>query len=439
MEKKKRVFGIIICILVACLAGALVIGVYNTNSDVASNTDTQNNTTDGGADKAFISCFDLLDKQLTADGFTHLEGSMWGRGEKNRFLYDVVAQEFHVPFMFANFDELPADWYKNDFDRHVFLTYNFMDDETWSATYLKSGGSKDSPSATVEYDRTGIEGHMSFEFRPWMEYYNGVMDSYGCSLADLTVEELTGAYRTTLSSATEADIVSVFDRKSEDGVLRYFADAHVEGNIEDHPRYNELQTKEEYYALGPTIDFEEFYFINVMYRDPTTRPMLRDIRSMHSSIIKEFTKDVVFPNTTWIGDEPRRRTFGVYFIYVDNPSGEFEYMYTPPKVIDGAAQYSLEDFESIRTPFNGFIMISNKSDMEAGVVYQIAPMEKRETLEFYLGLIKDYNPNFEYADEFLTNYSRPFDKDWQTFMGLGELFDEKFGFVNRDVEYRDGR
>ena len=420
------------------MSGDAVLNSGNStnNTNVNANGDSNDSVTGGEVVENALSCFDLIDKQLAADGFTYLQDAMWGRGINDSFVMDVVKQEFYT-IDYLNPEMYPVEWYKSDFDKYVNWTYNFEDNTIWSSGYLNNGGTKDSPNAVVPFDPKNVEGYF-YEFPHWMAYYNDVTTKYGCSLTDLTIEKLVGEYKTTKSTASETDIISVFDRKSEDGVIRYFADVHVEGDVEDNPRYKELQSKEEYYALDNAENFETVYFVNVLYKDSTTKPLMVDQMNVQSDIIKEFTKDVVFTNTTWIKDEPTNETLGVYFIYIDNPNGNFEYMSNVPKRTNGRVDYSLNKFESIRTPFDGFVMLVNKPQVKLGQVYELEPQSKIGTLKFYLQIIKDTNPDFEYADDFLTNYTRPFNADWQKRMGLVEFFDAKYGFINKDIEYVSG-
>ena len=137
-------------------------------------------------------------------------------------------------------------------------------------------------------------------------------------------------YTTLESSATQSEVVSVFDRKSEDNVVRYFADVHIEGNIEDNPRYKELLNKEEYLKLDNAENYETVYFINVLYNDQAQYTFNLNHTGVQERVIKEFNKDVVFTKTTWIEDDPTNETIGTYFIYVDNPNGEFEHLFIPP-------------------------------------------------------------------------------------------------------------
>ena len=417
------------------MSGDAVLNSGNStnNTNVNANGDSNDSVTGGEVVENALSCFDLIDKQLAADGFTYLQDAMWGRGVNNSFIYDVVKQEFYR-IDYLNPEMYPAEWYAVDFNKYVMLTYNYSDNKIWNSAYLANGGSKDSSVAQAHFDPEDVLDD-NYEFPYWMAYYNDVATKYGCSLTDLTVDKLVGEYKTIKSTALETDIISVFDRKSEDGVIRYFADVHVEGDVEDNPRYKELQSKEEYYALDNAENFEQVYFVNVLYKDSTTKPLMADLMNVQSSIIKEFTKDVVFANTTWIEDEPKNDTLGVYFIYIDNPNGNFEYMSNVPKRTNGRVDYSLSKFESIRTPFDGFVMLVNKSQVKLDQVYELEPQKKIGTLNFYLQIIKDTNPDFKYSEDFVTNYSRPFNKDWQKRMGLVELFDAKYGFINNDIEY----
>lgn len=83
-------------------------------------------------------------------------------------------------------------------------------------------------------------------------------------------------------------------------------------------------------------------------------------------------------------------------------------------------------------------MLVNKSQVEEGQVYEIGPKNRYETLKFYLQIIKEVNPELEYSEDFVTNYTRPFNSIWQNLMGLAEYFDAKYGFIAYDIKYKAG-
>lgn len=385
-----------------------------------------------------LSCFDLIDKQLVADGFTYLTDAKWGRGENNFFLIDIVAQEFQIGNRFST-KNLQEDWYSVSFESDVGDVYIHADKQVWNYYSLMNGRDKVNtyePNSAAAYFFNALgNGEYYHELPIWMDYYIEQTDKYGCSLTGLTTENLLNEYKTKQSTASASNVVSVFDRKSDDGVLRYFADVHVEGAIEDNPRYKELSSYEEYFEIDNISDYETKYFINVLYHDPSKNLLEPDSNNIQSSILKEFTKDVVFTQTTWINDKPGVETFGVYFIYIDNPNGNFRYMYTQPYKGEDNRVYSLFDsFLNIKSPYEGTILHVNKWGVN-GPTYPFTLSELSDSLRWYLYYIKDINPGLKYSEDFISNYSRPFNYSWQKRLGLKELFDTKYGFINRDIRY----
>lgn len=435
MKKNKLFLGILISVCVLCLAGLVLISINVFNGDSISNNEPNETVNEEVNNEPKLTCFDFIDKQMQADGYTYLKDAKWGRGENNFFIVDLMAQEFQLADL-RNTIYVPADWY-NDYNRWAFWTYSYADKKVWSQHYLFSGGSKENENAEVRYDANDVAGNF-YDFQPWMEYYINQTNKFGCTIDNLTVEKMTGEYKTLKSTATITDVISYFDRTSEDGIVRYFNDVHVEGNIEDHPRYKEVQTKEEYYAIVGAFVQEQILYFNVLFKDPTKKTMFPDLSGVKSAVLKEFTKDVIFTQTSWIGDDPDKGTMGVYFIYVDNPNGEFEYMYMKPTHNGKTTLYYMDVFEKIKTPYEGFAMMVNKYQAKDGPVYELASKDLRSTIEVYLRKVQFFNPDFKYSKDFATNYTRPFNKDWQEMMGLTEFFDEKYGFINHDVQYAFG-
>lgn len=408
-----------------------VINLFNGDA-ISNNVEPNKTGNEVVNNEPKLTCFEFIDQQFQADGYTYLEEGKWGRGNNNSFIVDVLLKEFQMAQWYA-MNMVPTDWYK-DYESNVYWIYNHQDKKIYNGFYLYSGGKKTDEVAAILYDPSNVKGTL-YDLPIWMDYYINQTNKYGCSIEDLTVEKLTGEYKTLKSTATKSDVVSVFDRKSEDGVLRYFADVHIEGNIEDNPRYEELETKEEYYALDTAVNFEQYYLINVLYHNPENYLMFPDLGGIESSVLKEFVKDVVYPNSSWKGDNPKADSIGIYFIYVDNPNGEFEFMYQKP-VDNNGSGYSLEKFDTIHTPFEGFVMLVNKMQGKDGRIYEEGPKNIYYGLEAYLLRLKDFNPKFEYSEDFITNYSRPFNKEWQKMMGLTQFFDEKYGFVNHEIKYK---
>lgn len=428
----KRLFTIfiIIVISISLFIGLLFVFKYF-DKDSNLNIETEETINQEINNEPKLTCFELIDKQLTADGFTYLEEAKWGRGINNNFIVDLVAQEFQMSDS-RNAERIPADWYKDN--TWYYWGYYHLDKKLWSSFNLMNGGQKDSDSLIIDYNNITVD-NLFYEFPDWMDYYINQANKYGCSIEGLTAEKLTGEFKTLKSTATQSDVISVFDRKSEDGVIRYFNDVHVEGNIEDNPRYKEVMTKEEYYALAYQLNQEQFNVINVLYRDWSNRVYYPDGNNIQASIIKEFTKDVVFPYTTWVGDNPTNDTIGVYFIYVDNPNGEFEFIYKTPEHNGRTYVESIEKFETLKTPKEGIMFMVNKQQDKDGPIWSMSSTLMNTLIAYMRDYIKYVNPDFNYAEDFVTYYTRPFNPDWQRVMGLTEFFDKKYGYVNHEVKY----
>lgn len=428
MKKNKLLLGILIglCMLVLTIVILVTINLFNGDAVLENKPD------EVISNEPKLTCFELIDKQLTADGFTYLEEAKWGRGINNNFIVDLVVQEFQMSD-YRNAETVPMDWYK-DYNSWVMWAYSHADKKLYNIAYVVSGGSREDEVAEVPNDPKNVQS-LIYEFPDWMDYYINQANKYGCSIEGLTAEKLTGEFKTLKSTATQSDVISVFDRKSEDGVIRYFNDVHVEGNIEDNPRYKEVMTKEEYYALAYQLNQEQFNVINVIYRDWSNRVYYPDGNNIQASIIKEFTKDVVFPYTTWVGDNPTNDTIGVYFIYVDNPNGEFEFIYKTPEHNGRTYVESIEKFETLKTPKEGIMFMVNKQQDKDGPIWSMSSTLMNTLIAYMRDYIKYVNPDFNYAEDFVTYYTRPFNPDWQRVMGLTELFDKKYGYVNHEIKY----
>lgn len=431
MKKKNLMYGIIIALIAVSLIAGVILTQTNGNPIIINPNPDNGNEVEN---EPKLTCYGFIDEMLKADGFEYLQDAKWGRGVNNSFIFDVEAQEFQMANE-LNANMIPSDWYVNDFNKYISQAYNYVDNKIWNTPAINAGYSKDAVGATVPFDPNDVTGYY-YEFPHWMAYYNEQAAQYGCSLTDLTTEKLLGEYKATKSTAGMSDVVSVFDRKSTDGVLRYFADVHQEGKVEDNPRYVELNSVEEYMALDNAENFETQYYVNILYHNPENYTFFPDLSGVQSSVIKEFTKDVVFEQTTWIKDEPTNPTLGIYFIYIDNPNGNFKSLYvTPSTETSGKINYSLSKFDTMKTPFEGSILLVNKTQVDEGVVWELTATRLMETLKWYLRLMHDNSPRFEYSEDFVTNYTRPFNPDWQNRMGLTALFDAKYGFTNKNIEY----
>ena len=402
------------------------------NTDVSANGDPNGSTNEGGTATGSLTCFELIDSQFVADGFAYLQDAKWGRGVQNNFIIDVVEQEFQMTnHLIAHTND--ADWYK-DYEKWVDRIYSYEEDKIFSGAFYRNGASRDEEVYLYNYVSGDVQDHY-YELKGWMEHYHSQFSNAGCSIEGITLDKLTKDYKEIKSNATQKDIISVFDRKSIDGVLRYFADVHVEGDIEMNPRYKELESKDEYLALDSAVNFESVYFINVLYKDPTKQLFYEDLGTLQgSAVFRKFTKDVVFSQTSWIEENPTQETIGAYFIYIDNPNGNFAHFYKPLERSGSKLLYSLSDFNSIKTPFDGFIMLVNKSDVAKGKVYELNPKRKTSALDFYLELIKEYNRDFKYSEDFVIHYTRPFNLTWQKMMGLEAHFDAKYGLVEKGIK-----
>lgn len=424
----------------AMITMLLVIGIFVTSSmgktpsgPVTNDPNTNNNTDNGQVDNPNpntgpkLTCFDFINQSLEQDGMKHLGGSIWGRGLKNLFIFDVSKLEFSITDDW-NAAMTPEDWYVSDYYRYISVRY------VYSKRELQSRPKTDEDSGFLAEDRpVGDEGNF-YELEHWMDYYVERFEKYGCSIQDLKEETLIGSFKTKKSKATQADVVSVFDRKSEDGVLRYFADVHKPGKIEDHPRHVEINTFEDYDILDSDVrevgKFEGMALFIATYKDYTKRTYQRDFDNVQGVALTEFIKDVAYEYTVSSREHPTTPTFGIYFIYIDNPNKQFEYLYKPT-----AGSGFTQNLMTYRIPYETNLIQANVQDIQARVINPYDPGQIRNQIRLFISNLKYVNPQVKFAPDFATNYTRPFNLRWQAMMGLTELYSEKYNLTVDNIKY----
>lgn len=416
--------------------GAIGLNPNSNNNTNQNNNDSDSNPDDPGANQndpvknaPKLICFDFIDKSLQEDGFTYLEGTIWGRGPKNQFIFDVGRLEFSWRDH-RNAHMVTDDWYKTDYIRHLEQRYvhslkelQFMPqsiDGPYETTFPQKEKELSDPK------------HMHYDLIPWMNYYINKFKNAGCSIEGLDVDKLQIDYKKTVSTATQEDVVSVFDRKSKDGFLRYFADAHQPGNIEDHPRYREIKNFEDYDSLDMNNDWEQMYFFVLMYKNYSGRTFDESYGWTQGIVLREFVKDILFEYTVWNQEIKNTPTLGAYFIYVDNPNKEFQYLYKPTPG-EGFSQ----DLRTFRFPFEAQMLHVNVDDVKKRFITPYDNGNFMDQMRLTIDMLKLVNPDVRFADDFLTHYSRPFNLEWQRRMGLTELFKEKYNFVVEDIKYHN--
>lgn len=444
MKRNNTLFIVIAVVLIATLWTASQyaqgkLGAIGLNPNSNNNTNQNNNDSDPddpGANQndpvknaPKLICFDFIDKSLQEDGFTYLEGTIWGRGPKNQFIFDVGRLEFswreHRDTHMAT-----DDWYKNDYLRLVQARYvHKLKEVQFSPSSID--GPHD-PIRAVQEKQLSDTKSMFYDFIPWMNYYINKFKNAGCSIEGLDVDKLQIDYKKTVSTATQEDVVSVFDRKSKDGFLRYFADAHQPGNIEDHPRYREIKNFEDYDSLDMNNDWEQMYFFVLMYKDYSGRTFDESYGWTQGIVLKEFVKDILFEYTVWNQEVKNTPTLGAYFIYVDNPNKEFQYLYKPTR----GEGFSL-DLRTFSFPFEAQMIRVNVHEVKSRKISPYDSGQFMDQMRLTIDMLKLVNPDVRFADGFLAHYSRPFNLEWQRRMGLVELFDEKYGFTNQKIKYHN--
>lgn len=442
---KKIVFIVSITIVLVVgvvLAKPLIITLINQG---LSGLDLNNNDNDNNDDNEPIdnpsnpnagpklTCFDFVDQSLEQDGMKHLGGSIWGRGFKNQFIFDVSKLNFSIIDEW-NTAVTPEDWYTVDYYRYVSARYVHSKEEVHLSP--TSEASPEHATFIIKGDYpAGQEGNF-YEMNQWMNYYVERFEKYGCSIEDLKEETLLGSFKTKMSKATQADVVSVFDRKSDDGVLRYFADVHKPGKIEDHPRHVEINTFEDYDILDSDVrevgKFEGMALFIATYKDYTKRTYQRDFDNVQGVALTEFIKDVAYEYTVSSREHPRTPTLGIYFIYIDNPNKQFEYLYKPT-----AGSGFTQNLMTYRIPYETNLIQANVRDIQARVINPYDPGQIRNQIRHFIHNLKYVSPQVKFAPDFATNYTRPFNLRWQAMMGLTELYAEKYNLTVDNIKYHN--
>jgi len=443
MNKKKILISSIIMIVVIALIGGTILFNKNKNKPIAGvGNVVKNNPTaviPVSSTSVKLSCFDYIDKQLAVDGFTFLGGTKWGRGEKNLFIVDLAKQEFEMANP-ALLNVLPDNWYSTEYDRYVYLVYKHSEGQVILMDLVKIGATANESTYKVSAAEIAEPNNQYHEFPIWMNYYVSQFESHGCSISGLTEVKL-GEYKTKMSKATDNDVVSVFDVKSTDGTISTFADVHTTGKVEDNPRYKEIQSMEDFIALKNASGFEAYYMINVI-NSSNSKVYDADATGLQASVIKEFTKDVVYTQTlsTEVANETKKRTLGVYFINIDNPNGNFKSLYTAGVKGRGFNFVGPEIGKNIKDfsiPYAGTVLGMEKAS-DTGYSYSAFNVSDISVaLEVYITFIKELNPDVKFSSDFIHNFTRPFDINFKARFGLTKLFDAKYGgsLVDHSIKY----
>ncbi len=427
----KKILTILTLIVLALSAGALVY--FNTKTDVVLNGDpVLTNTTNNEIKEPVkvnngkkLSCYDFINTLLEKDGFTHLEGTKWSRGENNFFIFDLEKEEFQIADAYHT-DVLPSEWYKNEYEKYVSFIYR---NETRVLDFMSFDGASVYVAFSMDNKELNDTENGFYDFPIWMDYYLTQFETYGCSY--------NPEFKTQLSTATVEDVISVFDVKSTDGVIRYFNDVHVEGDVKDHPRYIEVQSFEEFHKVKDEYGFEIMYMFNII---SSNKGKVFETESDHlqASIIEEFVKDVVYPNIPERNDAKQVETLGIYFIDIDNPNGNFKSLYkAPTKGVPFYYEPELvgKDLRKLSTPYEGTVIGANKN---TSTTYDYTPFsvsDIQNVLDDYIRRINAVNASVSFSDDFIRNYTRPFAYEWQKQMGLTELFNKKYGFIDHSIVY----
>jgi hypothetical protein len=407
------------------------------NSLIPKLPGTDNSSTPNDEVKETITCFDFIDQLLMADGFKYLSGTRWGRGEKNFFLIDVASQEFQIADVY-NTNVLTDTWFETELSRYVEFIYRHETGEATMEYFLRGV-----PNAT-DYDRNlyvdtreelADPNNNFYELPLWMNRYVAETERFGCPIIGITEEKLLGEYKTEMSKAEAKDVVSSFDLKSTDGVIKYFKDAFKEGRVQDDPRYKEITSLEEFAKLDSTPRLGSFYMTNIIYKNPANFTFESNRDGLHGKALEHFVKDVVFPNTIDPDNNPGiQPTVGVFFLYVDSP--DFEYIYTAPAKNDLFSNVrSGQDMRKFIMPYDATAVYSNKGMNDPYKIYPYGVGFVNNILSHYMRFITELNPSVQFSDDFVRNYTRPFDIKWQKQMGLSDFLDAKFGLIDRSVKY----
>lgn len=391
-----------------------------------------------------LPCFTFIDASLAKDGFTYLGEGQWGRGKgtsfgidwANNFVFTMPNLTFAL--LEVNMHMLPSDWYR-DYQKYSFTVYYHEFKEVRSPRSVATSGVNETNtrSLAVFNDEMGTfrKNSRFYHKKLWMDYYVEKFASAGCPIEDIDVATLE-RYKTQMSTATQNDVVSVFDRVSTDGVVRYFKDVHKEGIVQDHPRFREIKTLADFDALDVSVreslQGEQLYYMFAIYHDRTNRVFLNDFHNIQGPAIEHFVKDVMFRFTIDSQDNPRNiDTLGLYFFYIDNPNGQFESFYGREQYWDDPDMNLMR----ISNPFSSLSMIANVNQVRDRRVIPFAPgqiyYEMKFLIEHGLTIVND---EVVFAPEFIKDYTARFNPEWQHIMGLRQLFAERYGFIIDGVQ-----
>ena len=140
----------------------VVVGVlfgvsYFKENAIKSNDNLENVNSEVISNEPRLSCFDFIDKQLVADGFTYLQDAKWSRGPYNKFIVDLVSLEFifiqDVDIENGiNYGRNVSDWHTEVGEWNDAFIYNHYDRKVWSSALLTHGLSKLDSAAEVNYN-----------------------------------------------------------------------------------------------------------------------------------------------------------------------------------------------------------------------------------------------------------------------------------------------
>lgn len=433
-EKNKMKKIITILAIVSTLVVGVVIYTGINNDKLLDENASNDNETIQVENNKVLSCYDAINSLLEKDGFKYVSGTRWGRGEKNFFSFDLASREFRVA-EYSALETVPDDWYENEYEKYVAYNYSY---ETKTLIHQQSiihGNiyNQKEDDYTMYPDELNNTEILYYEIPGWMDYYISEFEKMGCSTTnDLDV------LKNTASNYRGSNIISVFDVKSTDGVVRYYNDVHVEGNVKDHPRYREIQSFDEYLELKKAWGFESIYMLNIINTD-TTKVFEKDSTPLQSNLLLgEFVKDVVYQFTPERNDERQVETIGVYFLDIDNPNGNFKSLYKAPtagKYFEYPPDKFGKNLREFEMPFEATVVGFEKEDDVNYKFFPFSVFSVERVLEMYIADIKLFNEDVTFSEDFIRNYTRPYAYDWQKRMGLTKLFDEKYGLIDHDIQY----
>lgn len=447
----KRLF-IIIFILTSLIIGFLFVfnfyfvenifnnstGIINNETKLVNHNEVGNVNIEKSNNRELISCYDAINSLLEKDGFTYLEGTKWSRGDNNFFIFDLVTREFHVAEYSATAD-MPEDWYEEFYNTYISYVYSYDTQNLVMSQNIIYGNiynlkEDDYTFFPEELKNTDIFYH---EIPIWMNYYVDQFENYGCSIKGKFNEDILNAFKTRTSKVITGDIISVFDLKSEDNIIRYFNDVHVSGDVKDNPRYKELEDVDDFYELKKEEGTDFDVWVSILNSD-NNKVFETDSRELQASVIEEFIKDVAYKFIPEKNDKNFNQTIAIYFVDVDNTNGNFKYIYKKP--VRGVPESDDPnvisfDFRELNMPYQGTI-IGTRRDHTS--LYSYVPYSDHSisnVLGEFIKAIVFVDSTIEFSDNFIRNYTRPFAYGWQKQMGLTKLFDEKYGFIDHSIKY----